>query len=82
MSLFCNLKEVKISNKEYIPLPILKLTSDTGFSIENLSSSKIDLLKLLTRESVVNKFVVLINGKELHDYQPFKIKLDMRATSV
>lgn len=72
MILFSNLKEVKISNKEYTPLPILKLTSDTSFSANNLPHSKIDLLKLLAKESVVNKFEVLINGKKLHDYQPFK----------
>ncbi len=72
MILFSNLKEVKIGDREYTPLPILKLTSDIGFSIENLSSSKIDLLKLLLKESLVNKFEVLINGKKLHDYQPFK----------
>lgn len=68
MILFCNLKEVKIGNKEYTPLPILKLTSDTSFSANNLSSSKIDLLKLLAKESIVNKFEVLINGKKLQDY--------------
>lgn len=72
MILFSNLKEVKIGDREYTPLPILKLTSDIGFSIENLSSSKIDLLKLLLKESLVNKFEVLINGKKFHDYQPFK----------
>lgn len=72
MILFSNLKEVKINDKEYIPLPILKLTSDIGFSIDKLSSSKIALLKLLLKESSVNKFEVLINGKKLHDYQPFK----------
>lgn len=72
MILFSNLKEVKIGDKEYLPLPILKLTSEIGFSIENLSPSKIDLLKLLSKESIVNKFEVLINGKKLHDYQPFK----------
>ncbi len=81
MILFCNLKEVKISDKEYTPIPILKLTSDTGFSIENLSSSKIDLLKLLLKESLVNKFEVLINSKKLHDYQPFKNKTEKRVTN-
>ncbi|MDI6800568.1 MAG: hypothetical protein QMD01_00725 [Thermodesulfovibrionales bacterium] len=68
MMLFSNLKEVKIGDKEYTPLPILKLTSDIGFSIKNLSSSKSDLLKLLLKESLVNKFEVLINGKKLQDY--------------
>lgn len=73
MILFSNLKEVKIGDKEYTPLPILKLTSNKRFSIENLLSSKIDLLKLLLKESLVNKFEVLINGKKLQDYtEPFR----------
>lgn len=72
MILFSNLKEVKIADKEYTPLPILKLTSDIRFSIDNLSSTKVTLLKLLLKESIVNKFEVLINGDKLHNYQPFK----------
>ncbi|MBT9537748.1 MAG: hypothetical protein IVZ94_06410 [Nitrospirae bacterium] len=68
MLLFSNLKEVKIADKEYVPIPILKLTSDTRFSIDKLSSSKIEMLKLLSKESVVNKFEFLINGKKLQDY--------------
>jgi len=65
MILFSNLKEVKIGDKEYTPLPILKLTSNTSFSANNLSSSKIDLLKLLANKSIANKFEVLINDNKL-----------------
>ncbi len=73
MILFTNLKEVRIGGKEYSPIPILKLTSDVRFSIDKLSSLKMELLKLLSKEAVVNKFEVLINGNKLHDYQLFKI---------
>jgi len=72
MILFSNLKEVKVSGKEYIPLPILKLTSNKLFSIDKLSSSRIALLKLLLKESIINKFEVLINGGKLHDCLPLK----------
>ncbi|HHT9105646.1 MAG TPA: hypothetical protein ACFYD7_07225 [Candidatus Wujingus californicus] len=70
MILFSNLKEVKIGDKEYTPLPILKLTSNKLFSIDKLSSSRIALLKLLLKESVINKFEVLINGEKLQDCLP------------
>ena len=70
MILFSNLKEVKVRGKEYIPLPILKLTSNKLFSIDKLSSSRIALLKLLLKESVINKFKVLINGEKLQDCLP------------
>ena len=72
MILFSNLKEVKVRGKEYIPLPILKLTSNKLFSIDKLSSSRIALLKLLLKESIINKFEVLINGGKLHDCLPLK----------
>jgi len=70
MILFSNLKEVKVRGKEYIPLPILKLTSNKLFSIDKLSSSRIALLKLLLKESIINKFEVLINGGKLQDCLP------------
>ena len=65
MILFSNLKEVKIDGREYTPLPVLKLTSNIGFSIDKLSSSKSNLLKLLLKESIANKFDVLINDNKL-----------------
>jgi hypothetical protein len=67
MLLFCNLKEVKIHDKEYIPIPILKLTSDVKFSISNLSTSKREWLKLLLKEAHSNKFEVSINDYKLKD---------------
>jgi hypothetical protein len=71
MILFSNLKEVKINDKQYSPLPILKLTSDKDFSIGNLSPSKIDLLRSLLKESNVNKFEVLINNNKLLGYKQY-----------
>ncbi len=39
MSLFTNLKEVKIGAPEYTPVSILKLTADLSFSINRLRKS-------------------------------------------
>ncbi|MBN1899723.1 hypothetical protein JW926_00190, partial [Candidatus Sumerlaeota bacterium] len=65
MILFSNLKEVKINDREYHPLPILKLTSDVEFSMDKLTMSKREFLKLLLKESCKNKFEVTINGAKL-----------------
>jgi len=65
MILFTNLKEVKIGAVKYTPIPILKLTTDIKFSINNLRKSQIDNLRLLKKEAEVNGFQVLINNKNL-----------------
>lgn len=67
MILFTNLQEVKIGVKQYSPIPILKLTSDIKFSKELLRQSQLEQLKLLRRESEVNKFRVLINDVNLRE---------------
>jgi len=67
MILFTNLKEVKIGNIEYIPIPILKLTSDMKFSRDNLRKSQIDYLQGLKREAKENKFRVVINDRDLQE---------------
>jgi len=61
MILFSNLEEVKINDQLVNFIPILKLTSNSELNIENLSKSKIDLLKLLKVESSLNNFKILIN---------------------
>lgn len=71
MIIFSNLSEVKINDTEYSPLPTLKLTSDKVFSIDNLSSSNNNLLRLLLKESTVNKFEVLINNAKLDNYRQY-----------
>lgn len=65
MILFTNLKEVKIGNADYTPIPVLKLTSDMKFSGAGLSKSQIDNLRLLQKEAGENNFQVLINSTDL-----------------
>ncbi len=67
MILFTNLREVKIGNIEYTPMPILKLTTDLSFSINKLRSSDREVLKLLQQEAEKNGFQVLINDTNLED---------------
>jgi len=65
MALFTNLENIKIDEADYNPLPILKLTTGTAFSIKSLSSSQENVLNLLKKEATVNRFRVLINNKFL-----------------
>lgn len=65
MILFTNLKEVKIGDTYYIPIPQLKLTSDMKFSRETLRKSQGENLRLLKKEAEENSFQVLINGTNL-----------------
>lgn len=67
MILFTNLKEVKIEDKEYSPIAVLKLTSDKQFSKGLLGKSQIEHLKLLKKEAEENRFQVLINDINLND---------------
>jgi len=67
MILFTNLKEVKIGDLEYSPIPVLKLTSDMKFSRDNLRKSQIDYLRDLKREAKENNFRVVINDGDLQE---------------
>jgi len=67
MILFTNLKEVKIDELEYNPVPVLKLTSDMEFSKDNLKKSQVECLQLLKREAEENNFRVAINDIDLQD---------------
>ncbi|HHT9124188.1 MAG TPA: hypothetical protein ACFYD6_00030 [Candidatus Brocadiia bacterium] len=67
MILFTNLKEVEIGGKEYLPVAVLKLTSDVKFSKEELRDSQLELLQLLKKESKENSFKVFINDMSLED---------------
>jgi hypothetical protein len=60
MILFTNLKEIKIDGKNYIPILILKLTTEKGFDRENLNNSQKNILKLLQQEAKINGFNILI----------------------
>lgn len=69
MILFTNLKEVKIDNTEYIPVPILKLTGNIPFSIASLRKSQIENLRLLKKEAEKNSFHVQISGVNLQEIE-------------
>jgi hypothetical protein len=65
MILFTNLKGVKIDNKNYNPVSILKLTSERKFNVELLSKSQKEILALLKEEAKTNGFRILINKEFL-----------------
>jgi len=65
MMLFTNLEEVKIDNKNYNPIAVLKLTSVRGFKERLLNNKQKELLNLLAKEAKINRFKVLINSKFL-----------------
>lgn len=67
MILFTNLEEVAINGVHYIPKPILKLTSATKFSIESLTESQLNNLRLLKKEAETNNFDVRINEVDLKE---------------
>jgi len=67
MILFTNLKEVKIGDIEYSPIPVLKLTSDMKFSRDTLRKSQIDYLRALKREAKEDNFSVVINDRDLQE---------------
>ncbi len=69
MILFTNLKNVIIGNKEYKPIPTLKLTSDIEFSADKLKPSKKEMLRLLYAESIADNFDVFLNDTKLQNIQ-------------
>ena len=65
MILFTNLKYLKVSDKSYKPVPILKLTTGSGFNLNSLGNSQRALLIELEQEAKKNEFQVTINGESL-----------------
>jgi len=61
MILFTNLEDVRIDDKSYNPVPILKLTTREKFRIELLNKAQKEMLTLLKKEAKVNGFKILIN---------------------
>jgi len=61
MILFTNLENVRIDNKNYNSIPILKLTTGSGFNIKNISGSNKETLNLLKKEAEI-KFRIIINN--------------------
>lgn len=60
MILFTNLEEVSVENKNYNPIPVLKLTVEKGFHEKYISKSQKDFLVHLNEEAELNGFRVSI----------------------
>lgn len=60
MILFTNLDDVKINGKKYNPVAVLKLTVESHFDENKLSSSQKEILKLLLEEAKVNNFQIVL----------------------
>ena len=60
MILFTNLEDVKIDNKKYNSVAVLKLTVDGHFSKNNLSNSQKEALIVLRKEAMANHFELRI----------------------
>ena len=65
MILFTNLEDVKMNNKNYKPIPVLKLTTNGSFKIDKLNTTQKELLGLLIKEAKANKFRIMMNKKFL-----------------
>ncbi len=66
MMLFTNLVEVKMNGKEFIPVPILKLTTGKDFSLDELKEKQKERLRKVKKEAELNGFRILIN-KDFYD---------------
>lgn len=65
MILFTNLQDVKMNDVDYNPIPVLKLTTGSGFSMKSVKSSEKEMLEALSKEAKTNKFRVLVNKQFL-----------------
>jgi len=65
MMLLTNLEDVKIGESQFNPIPILKLTTGSGFSIESTNKLQKEILDKLKNESETNGFRVLLNTQYL-----------------
>lgn len=65
MILFTNLKDVKIQDKKYKSVAVLKLTTGPKFKISELKNKQKQILNLLKEEAKTNNFKILINNRFL-----------------
>jgi len=63
MILFTNLENVKIDDRKYKPIPILKLTTNKVFNMDLLNKSRLEFINLLQKEALYNNFRININNK-------------------
>jgi len=61
MILFTNLKDVRINNKKYPTVSVLKLTTEKEFKIAKLNKAQIETLNLLKKEAKINNFQIKLN---------------------
>ncbi|MGB9819944.1 MAG: hypothetical protein ACPLVG_01190 [Pseudothermotoga sp.] len=61
MMLYTNLENVKVDDKEYDPIPVLKLTTKGRFDEKLLSEFEHELFNLLKEEAKCNGFRIRIN---------------------
>jgi len=60
MILFTNLEDVKIDEKNYNPVAVLKLTIENHFRKSDLSDQQKKVIKLLWKEAVANNFKIVL----------------------
>ena len=60
MILYTNLKDVTIEDKQYLPIPILKLTSDNQYDYNKLNLKQKENLEILKNEAKMNNFNLLL----------------------
>lgn len=65
MMLLMNLKNVRIGDKRFTPIPILKLTTGHPIKLDSLNPKEKKTLSLLEKESESNVFRVRINANFL-----------------
>jgi hypothetical protein len=68
MILLTNLRDVRIGNKRYAPVPILKLTTGHPIKRDSLNREERKTLSLLEKESKENGFRILINAHFLESW--------------
>ena len=66
MILFTNLENVQVDNKNFISIPIVKLTTNENFDVNRLNQSQKESLELIKKEAKLNGFKVLINKDFLY----------------
>ena len=63
MILFTNLENLKIDERDYNPVPVLKLTTVEGFTLNSLNRSQKNRLTNLKWEAETNGFRLMINDE-------------------
>lgn len=64
MILFTNLENIKINDKNYNPVAVLKLTAE-NYSPNNLSDAQKEILSRLRKEAEINRFEINCRAAEI-----------------